>query len=234
MKSLRESPHSSAFAPPDRDVSNEGEHAPGQIRGPDALMTGSATSMDKKATQNPHTEPERDGTAPVSYSVRGSGGSDGTERASSAWKGAWGKEDGEEKPTMAHIQHVDSICSATSGETRSFRENILSLYKVWYWELLSAALSIASFMAIVAVLATQDGRPVPNWPSPITVNSLIASFTVIFKAALIMPIAEGAWGSRSERPLGNCSRSDFHCRSKPVEMVAARARAPQLGRNGRP
>jgi len=113
------------------------------------------------------------------------------DRSSSTWIVTSEKGDRSEKPTVEHIQLADSIRSVGQGESRSFRENILSLYHVWYWELLSAALSFATFIAIVAVLATQDGRPVPNWPSPITVNSLIASFTVVFKAALIMPLAEG-------------------------------------------
>ncbi|KAF6829451.1 hypothetical protein CMUS01_08161 [Colletotrichum musicola] len=45
--------------------------------------------------------------------------------------------------------------------------------------------------SILAVWWMRYGRPLPAWPSLISINSLIAIFTALFKASLIFPVAEG-------------------------------------------
>ncbi|CAI0643376.1 unnamed protein product [Colletotrichum noveboracense] len=46
-------------------------------------------------------------------------------------------------------------------------------------------------LAIAIILSIHQGQPLPNWPDLISINSLVAIFTAIFKASLIMPVAAG-------------------------------------------
>ncbi|KXH38468.1 hypothetical protein CSIM01_05593 [Colletotrichum simmondsii] len=41
------------------------------------------------------------------------------------------------------------------------------------------------------ILAFHDGKPLPHWPDLISINTMAAVFTAIFKASLMMPVAEG-------------------------------------------
>ena len=61
----------------------------------------------------------------------------------------------------------------------------------WTTEFLSCIIALAALAAIVITLAVHQGKPLPKWPSTISINSLIAIFTSILKAAMLLPIAEG-------------------------------------------
>lgn len=62
---------------------------------------------------------------------------------------------------------------------------------LWVWELLSLLLAAIAFAAIVITLAIYQGRPLPQWPHQISINTLIAIFTAVLKAALLVPVGEG-------------------------------------------
>lgn len=61
----------------------------------------------------------------------------------------------------------------------------------WIWELLALLCSVISLVAIVLVLRLHEGRPVPDWPFSITINSLLSIFATIMSATMLVPIAEG-------------------------------------------
>jgi len=79
--------------------------------------------------------------------------------------------------------------------------------KWWLWEVLAWITSLISLIAIISVLAvyngifgrtshtghdlTLAGKPLPRWPYSITLNSLIAVFSTVFKACTAVPITEG-------------------------------------------
>lgn len=63
--------------------------------------------------------------------------------------------------------------------------------QTWTLEALSCSLSAGALVTVIAVLIAYDGQPIPQWPHYITLNSLIAVFTAIFKASMMMPVAEG-------------------------------------------
>lgn len=77
----------------------------------------------------------------------------------------------------------------------------------WLLELLSTLMSLVASMALIGVLLKFDGRALPRWPSYITLNSLLALFTTIAKAGLILPITQALgqlkwiWFAQKERPL---------------------------------
>ena len=60
----------------------------------------------------------------------------------------------------------------------------------WLWELLSWLTSAASITALVVVLSIHNGRPLPQWPLGITLNTFISLIATLAKASAIVPVAE--------------------------------------------
>lgn len=65
------------------------------------------------------------------------------------------------------------------------------LFTIWTVEILSCLIASVCLAAILGILITHQGLPLPQWPLNITINALIAIFTAIFKMALMVPVAEG-------------------------------------------
>ncbi|KAI9882028.1 MAG: hypothetical protein M1823_006248 [Watsoniomyces obsoletus] len=60
----------------------------------------------------------------------------------------------------------------------------------WSPEIASYCISTVSLCAIVAVVQTRDGKPLPDWGDFITINFLVSVLTAILKAGLLMPVSE--------------------------------------------
>lgn len=65
-------------------------------------------------------------------------------------------------------------------------------WRIWHLEALSSLLALACLVAMAVILAIYQRKPLPEWPDLISINTLIAVFTAVFRASLILPIAEGA------------------------------------------
>lgn len=65
----------------------------------------------------------------------------------------------------------------------------------WWLEILCLGIVVLSLIAIALTLSTQQGRPLPHWPYKISVNSLVAVYTVVLKAAMLLIITEGTWSA---------------------------------------
>ena len=63
--------------------------------------------------------------------------------------------------------------------------------RTWVIEIGSCLVSSIALAAVVTTLAMHQDKPLPQWPSLITINSLVAVFTAIMKAGLLMPVSEG-------------------------------------------
>lgn len=61
---------------------------------------------------------------------------------------------------------------------------------IWLPEFTSFLLAIIALVAIIILLAVRKDKPLPNWPSLLNINSLVAIFSSILKVALLFPIAE--------------------------------------------
>lgn len=105
-----------------------------------------------------------------------------------------------------------------------------SIQQLWLWELLSIAVATLALVAIVIILMLRRDRPLPKGPSAISINAVIAVFTAIFKACLMMPIAEcigqlrWLWYQKS-RPLRHMEQWDLASRGRllfPVSFIAYR------------
>lgn len=77
----------------------------------------------------------------------------------------------------------------------------------WFMEILSCLVSLLSLIVIIIILRVYDNQPSSKWPHSITLNSLLALFTTLAQAGLIMPVSEAlsqlkwVWFKEDERPL---------------------------------
>jgi DNA mismatch repair ATPase MutL len=84
----------------------------------------------------------------------------------------------------------DRPTSATKNTNERTWRHPDQLANQWIWELLSCCVSLLCLVAIIAVLAVHHSRPLPQWSSLISFNSLIAMFTAIMRSSLIFPVAQ--------------------------------------------
>ncbi|KAF7515906.1 hypothetical protein PCG10_002689 [Penicillium crustosum] len=61
----------------------------------------------------------------------------------------------------------------------------------WILEVLSCVLSLGFLVAIIVVLASYDGKPIPDWPCGITLNALVSVLSTFMKAAMAFAVTEG-------------------------------------------
>lgn len=59
----------------------------------------------------------------------------------------------------------------------------------WLWELLACFGSLLGLIAILVFLKVYDSRPQPQWPSYITINTVISLLTAVMKAPLLLSTA---------------------------------------------
>lgn len=63
--------------------------------------------------------------------------------------------------------------------------------KNWWLGIGACFLFISAMIAIVVTLLPHQGKPSPQWPYHISVNSLISIYVVILKATVLLVTAEG-------------------------------------------
>lgn len=88
-----------------------------------------------------------------------------------------------------HYDQNTQYDKTTINEQQS-RPSTKSFLHAWHLELLSAFIIIISLLSILLILATHSNKPLPHWSLGLTVNALISTFGVLFKACLMLIIAE--------------------------------------------
>ncbi|KAK1750941.1 hypothetical protein QBC47DRAFT_435543 [Echria macrotheca] len=79
---------------------------------------------------------------------------------------------------------VSQMTSRTTG-------SLFSSTSSWTFEIASMVTAAAAVAAIIAVLAYYDNKPLPAWPTGITLNALIAVLTTIATASMSVPLSSG-------------------------------------------
>lgn len=67
----------------------------------------------------------------------------------------------------------------------------LALAKTWYLELLCSLVAIGCLGAIVVLLLVHQNKVIPKRVEILSINSLISIVSALYRASLLMPIAEG-------------------------------------------
>lgn len=112
--------------------------------------------------------------------------------------------------TRTHEQAPDAARRAPES---SPRHGILGVFSIWWPEMVCCAVSTGAFLAVVATIYSYQGRPLPEWPYHLTINTLIAIYIVVLKATLLFVAAQGLgqlkwlWFER-ERPLDHLADFD--------------------------
>lgn len=86
-------------------------------------------------------------------------------------------------------QAHDGLLSPSSPPRRR-TDHILNIIQSWWLELLLLVATVGAFAAIVAVTMTYQHRRLPDWPLHITINALIAIFTVIMRGSMLFIVAQ--------------------------------------------
>lgn len=69
----------------------------------------------------------------------------------------------------------------------------------WVVEFSACLLAILAALVMALTLMLYDGQPLPRWPLGITLNALIAIYSIILKTGLSVPLAEGMHQTRRRR-----------------------------------
>jgi hypothetical protein len=60
----------------------------------------------------------------------------------------------------------------------------------WLYEVIGLIISTIALGGLVAILATFNGKPRPQWPSKISVNALVSVMATVLQGCLMLPITE--------------------------------------------
>ncbi|KAK3686209.1 hypothetical protein B0T22DRAFT_242745 [Podospora appendiculata] len=94
---------------------------------------------------------------------------------------------------------------------------IQALLNAWAFEFVWILVSLSSFSVILVILLIYDGRTLPRLPLNITLNTLVAFFSSLSKAAFMIPVAEAIsqckWNwFRTDKPLSDFETFDVASR----------------------
>lgn len=100
------------------------------------------------------------------------------------------------EPKIPQLENPDGRNGDTSYEAYAHGDpnaqaTTMSGWSAWTKELLSSLLALGCIISIAVVLFIYQEKPLPKWPRLISINTLVAVFTAVFKASLVFPIAEG-------------------------------------------
>jgi hypothetical protein len=129
------------------------------------------------------------------------------------------------------VQHTDHSLRRAhpKHEAKSIRDahdaNAYKVSRSWIWEILSIVVAVGLIVAIAVLLATNDGKPAPNWGEQVNLNALLATLSTVLRAMLVVVvsqiISQRKWEwfeSIRERPLTDLKKFDAGSRGIPGAM----------------
>lgn len=103
----------------------------------------------------------------------------------------------------------------TAGKLQSQKLSRFARYKlsfIWWLELGCCLLVVGGFVGITTTVSSLDGKPLPQWPYRLSINTFIAAFSVLMKASSGLVLAEGIshvkWTSLRTRSLHDFKMHD--------------------------
>ncbi|KAK4219449.1 hypothetical protein QBC37DRAFT_135978 [Rhypophila decipiens] len=87
----------------------------------------------------------------------------------------------------------------------------MKFWRLWGAEILSLSVSIATFCAMIILLRIYQDQPTSKWHSAISLNSIIAILSVLFKSSLALPLTAG---------LSHLKWSRFLAKQRPLSEMA--------------
>ncbi|EXK78379.1 hypothetical protein FOQG_16944 [Fusarium oxysporum f. sp. raphani 54005] len=85
-----------------------------------------------------------------------------------------------------------SPCAETTVLSRVSWENTLRrIIEGWWQEMLCSLVSVVALVILTLTLRKFNNQPLPDWPSGITLNTVLACISTVCRAALLIPVTEG-------------------------------------------
>lgn len=129
-------------------------------------------------------------------------------------------------PTTSSASDFDPIVRPDndSGEgfktpTKSSRATFSIVLKNWKWEIAACGLVLVVPAIMVATVFPHRNQPIPQWPFKISINAMLAIYTLVFKSAIAYVVTscvgqlQWAWFSSGSRPLSDAILFDDAGRS---------------------
>ena len=91
----------------------------------------------------------------------------------------------------------------TLGRRECLRISAWFWRKSWTAEVCSFAFAILSLIGLVVTLSIYNGRPIPEWPHLITINSVVSLFALCMRIGVGVVLAEGNVTQAAYKPLGS-------------------------------
>ncbi|KAK3395213.1 hypothetical protein B0H63DRAFT_386978 [Podospora didyma] len=85
----------------------------------------------------------------------------------------------------------DPKMGTTDASSQKSGESLFSKANSWTYEMVSMLVAIAAVGSIIAVLSYYDGKPLPSWPSSLTINAVVAILATVATASMSVPLSSG-------------------------------------------
>ena len=66
-----------------------------------------------------------------------------------------------------------------------------TVVKIWIWEIISIILAILIFSGTIIFLDSYNGKPLPEWPASVTLNTVLSIFSTVLRALIMVVLTEG-------------------------------------------
>lgn len=145
------------------------------------------------------------------------------------------------KYTVSSNVTVKSLSQPSSSPTRPSPSlpKPPSPWRIWRLEILFCIISLGSFISVIAVLRTYEGRSLPDLPMRVTLNTVVAFLTTLTKASFMTFLSESisqlkwnAFHTYPGRPLRDFDLMDRASRGVAGSFsLLRRLKWRQVGRN---
>ncbi|KAI1457061.1 hypothetical protein F4805DRAFT_205981 [Annulohypoxylon moriforme] len=137
------------------------------------------------------------------------------------------------------VQDVDYTTRSMALSTESSPSKRITLAKIWWLEMSACLLVVATIGALVGTVQPYQGRPLPQWPYSLSINTIVSFYSEIMRAAMILVLGEclsqlkWSWFTQP-RPLDHMEYYDNASRgpwgsAKLLWALRLRALLPSLG-----
>lgn len=120
-------------------------------------------------------------------------------------------------PVNEHWEGVtakSSLTTSSINESSNMRQRSGYLWRDWWEEVTACVTSVAALLALFATLFVYSNRPSPDWPSWMSLNTIVAIYVAILKTAVLVVATAGigqlkwSWFHRAVRPLSDLAKYD--------------------------
>ena len=103
----------------------------------------------------------------------------------------------ERRPTSQQLlpngstKEIPKSATISAADVPVIKRRHAHLLGNWWLEIGACFTFILALLAIVITLRPHQGKPLPQWPYNISINSLISIYVVVLKATVLLVTAEG-------------------------------------------